>query len=304
MRQDVETRCRYLGEKLRAILNESQGLGVGQIYSQNRNIFPIVHLFGITYALDLDGIGLAEAEFIASRAGLPRSHGTMIRNGRDLRPYVDIKPEHPPLAANEVQRMDEHTKALIEKLHVPFDKDLAEEVEIPYTYKDGFGELHHETETRVQFPDRMYEKRLDDVFGLNWQNKISLVHYFGMNYWDCTLTVKLSEDKSISRAALQGASTSHVVASACEMLGIGGIGISGRLYCTRRLNEKFGFDWNYKIRWEDEHEMISGSGSFHCEIEVNLADGDCIIRTAVGEDSEKAFVRACGLFGIDPNGAS
>ena len=199
--------------------------------------------------------------------------------------------------------MDEQTKDLIEKLHEPFDEDLAEEVEIPYAYKDGLGELHHETETRVQLPDWMYEKRLDDVFGLNWQNKISLVHYFGMNYWCCTLTVKLSEDKSIARAGLHRASTSHVLASACEMLGIGGIGISGRLYCARRLNEKFGFDWNYEVHWEDEHDMLSGSGSYRCEVEVSLADGDRIIRTAVGEDSEKAFVRACGLFGVDPNSA-
>lgn len=200
--------------------------------------------------------------------------------------------------------MDEQTKDLIEKLHEPFDEDLAEEVEIPYTYKDGSGELHHETETRVQFPDWMYEKRLDEVFGLNWQNTISLVHYFGMNYWCCTLAVKLSEDKSIARAGLHGASTSYVLAGACEMLGIGGIGISGRLYCARRLNEKFGLDWNYEVHWEDEHDMLSGSGSYRCEVEVSLAEGDRIIRTAVGEDSEKAFVRACGLFGIDPNSAT
>ena len=150
----------------------------------------------------------------------------------------------------------------------------------------------------------MYEQRLNDVLGLNWQNIIEVVNYFGMNYWRCTLTVKLSDHKSIARAGLAPAKESKVLASACDMLGIGGPGMSGALYCARRLNENFGFDWHYEISWENEHDLLSESSSYHCKIEVKLHDGDSVIRTAVGVDSEKAFVRACGLFGIDPNSAS
>jgi 5-methylcytosine-specific restriction protein B len=47
-----------------------------------------VHLFGIKYAKDIDGMSTHE---IAERAGLPRSYGTEIRKGVNLARYVELK---------------------------------------------------------------------------------------------------------------------------------------------------------------------------------------------------------------------
>ena len=46
---------------------------------------PMVHLFGVRYAHELEGMDLAA---IAELAGRPRSMGTEIRKGRALAQYV------------------------------------------------------------------------------------------------------------------------------------------------------------------------------------------------------------------------
>ena len=46
---------------------------------------PMVHLFGIRYADELEGMDLAA---LAELAGRPRSMGTEIRKGRNLAQYV------------------------------------------------------------------------------------------------------------------------------------------------------------------------------------------------------------------------
>ena len=51
---EVEAHCRNLAQKLRAMLAEK--LGERSIYSKTRGTRPIVHLFGIVYADELDGL--------------------------------------------------------------------------------------------------------------------------------------------------------------------------------------------------------------------------------------------------------
>ena len=48
-----------------------------------------VHLFGIRYASELEGMPLAE---IVMRAGISQSYGTEIRKGIHLARYVVLKP--------------------------------------------------------------------------------------------------------------------------------------------------------------------------------------------------------------------
>jgi 5-methylcytosine-specific restriction protein B len=47
-----------------------------------------VHLFGIRYAKEIDGLPLKE---VASRAGIPESYGTEIRKGINLAQHVTLK---------------------------------------------------------------------------------------------------------------------------------------------------------------------------------------------------------------------
>ena len=47
-----------------------------------------VHLFGIRYADEIDGMPLGE---VAEGAGIPKSYGTEIRKGINLARYVDLK---------------------------------------------------------------------------------------------------------------------------------------------------------------------------------------------------------------------
>ncbi len=48
-----------------------------------------IHLFGIKYATQLDGMPLHE---LSERAGISKSYGTEIRKGINLSRYVSLKP--------------------------------------------------------------------------------------------------------------------------------------------------------------------------------------------------------------------
>ena len=50
----------------------------------------MIHLFGIKYAADLNGVSLAS---VVEHAGLRRSYVTEINKGRNLAKYVDLKPQ-------------------------------------------------------------------------------------------------------------------------------------------------------------------------------------------------------------------
>lgn len=54
---------------------------------ENQKVVQI-HLFGIRYADQLDGMPLHE---LAERAGIPRSYGTEIRKGMNLARFVELK---------------------------------------------------------------------------------------------------------------------------------------------------------------------------------------------------------------------
>ena len=47
-----------------------------------------VHLFGIRYSDELQGMPLGE---VAEGAGIPKSYGTEIRKGMNLASYVELK---------------------------------------------------------------------------------------------------------------------------------------------------------------------------------------------------------------------
>ena len=168
-------------------------------------------------------------------------------------------------------------KELMEKLHEPLDKGI---------------------ELASVLPDHLYFKRLTKLFGYHWQSKIEREDHFGMGYWRCTLTIKRPDDILVTRSGMKPVNKTPL-AAACEMLGIGSSARSGVLFCVRKLNEEFGFDWKYEITWVDKHALLSNNPPCHCSITVAFSNGDSVIRTAVGETEEDAFVLACEMFGID-----
>ena len=50
----------------------------------------MIHLFGIKYAADLNGVSLAS---VIEHSGLHRSYVTEVNKGRKLAKYVDLKPQ-------------------------------------------------------------------------------------------------------------------------------------------------------------------------------------------------------------------
>ena len=100
MSELTEERARSLADKLRSTLNET--LREGWNHSRNPARKQIVYLFGIIHADDLDGLDLGDMVVIAAMAGLPapKTDGRLIREGRDLAPFVDPKAENPPMAAD------------------------------------------------------------------------------------------------------------------------------------------------------------------------------------------------------------
>lgn len=90
MSEDNEERCRRLAKKLRAMLVEE--LGEGARIKGNPVARPIIYLFGISYAHELDGLDGPHLSFLAAQAGLSGINGGKhIRDGRDLAQYVDVK---------------------------------------------------------------------------------------------------------------------------------------------------------------------------------------------------------------------
>ena len=82
--------CLDLSQQLRAMLEDK--LGEGTNLKRNTDARPIVHLFGITYADDLDGLEEFDMMFIASKAGLAaRTYGPLIEEGRNLSQYVNVR---------------------------------------------------------------------------------------------------------------------------------------------------------------------------------------------------------------------
>ena len=81
---EVEVRCRKLAQKLRAMFKGSDP-------AKSRDRRPIVHLFGVAYADDLEGLEDAELMFLAVQAGLPaRTFWRLIQDGRELAQYVGV----------------------------------------------------------------------------------------------------------------------------------------------------------------------------------------------------------------------
>lgn len=103
MSEDVEARCRSLAEKLRAMLDEKLGEGVN--LARNPAVRPIIQLFGITHAHDLDGLDWAELTILAVQAGLPDSHSDTIRHGQNLAQYVDVKGQY-LMAAKHTEELE------------------------------------------------------------------------------------------------------------------------------------------------------------------------------------------------------
>ena len=58
------------------------------VKAQDKEKALSIHLFGIKYASEIDGMPLQE---IAVRAGVPKSYGTEIRKGINLARYVSLK---------------------------------------------------------------------------------------------------------------------------------------------------------------------------------------------------------------------
>ena len=96
-----------LAKKLSAMLDEKLGeLGEGVKRTSTPDSRAIVHLFGIAYAHNLDGLEDTELMVVAARAGYPapRTSFRWIKNGRDLAQYVEVKKQAQVVNENERDR--------------------------------------------------------------------------------------------------------------------------------------------------------------------------------------------------------
>ncbi len=180
-------------------------------------------------------------------------------------------------------------KQLVEELHKPFSIEDREEIKVTHKSLDADGIEQFQEQDEEVFPQWLYARRLDDVFGPTWSSKIEGVDFWGMEYLRCNIEVELKENLRICRKGMTHNELPFNLA--CEMFGIGGIG-GDILTCARQLNRKYGLSWDFSLEFKEDVII--------CEIEVQAFENKQIKRTGVGNSEEGAFISACQMFGIDP----
>ena len=113
-------------------------------------------------------------------------------------------------------------KQLIEELHEPFNVEDREEVKVTHKYLDPDGIEQVLVRDEEVFPEWLYARRLDDVFGPTWSSKIEGVDFWGVEYLRCTIEVELKDNLRIRRSGITHNSLPFSLA--CEMFGVGGYG--------------------------------------------------------------------------------
>ncbi len=175
--------------------------------------------------------------------------------------------------------MDLSIEEVVQKLHAPLD--LTDPI------KKGIQE----------FPKSLYVQRLDDVFERNWSASIESASLWGFDQYVYVIEAEYPyEEFDLKRHGFFYSSTddTQMFVSACEMLGIGSAEPNDVLACTRKLNEQFGFDWDYQVSQDQPNN------AFICRIEVASPLEETLKRAAIGQNEKEAFIKVCSLFGVEP----